>query len=88
MAFHIPSNKLPGGGARRDLGKANLGKANLGELPGEGLKPTSHLHSPTLPADGYKVVFVRRSPLVLVAVARTRQSAWLFPVQTGPKPSA
>ncbi|XP_004834126.1 vacuolar fusion protein MON1 homolog A isoform X1 [Heterocephalus glaber] len=26
-------------------------------------------------ADGYKVVFVRRSPLVLVAVARTRQSA-------------
>ncbi|XP_010345439.1 vacuolar fusion protein MON1 homolog A isoform X2 [Saimiri boliviensis] len=25
--------------------------------------------------DGYKVVFVRRSPLVLVAVARTRQSA-------------
>uniref|UniRef100_A0A8B9Z8Z6 Vacuolar fusion protein MON1 homolog n=1 Tax=Anas platyrhynchos TaxID=8839 RepID=A0A8B9Z8Z6_ANAPL len=25
-------------------------------------------------ADGYKVVFVRRSPLVLVAVARTRQS--------------
>ncbi|KAJ7419536.1 Vacuolar fusion protein MON1 A [Pitangus sulphuratus] len=26
------------------------------------------------PADGYKVVFVRRSPLVLVAVARTQQS--------------
>ncbi|XP_042522001.1 vacuolar fusion protein MON1 homolog A [Dipodomys spectabilis] len=26
-------------------------------------------------ADGYKVVFVRRSPLVLVTVARTRQSA-------------
>ncbi|XP_010146557.1 PREDICTED: vacuolar fusion protein MON1 homolog A [Eurypyga helias] len=35
--------------------------------------PTPGLAQGTEP-DGYKVVFVRRSPLVLVAVARTRQS--------------
>ncbi|XP_010223795.1 PREDICTED: vacuolar fusion protein MON1 homolog A [Tinamus guttatus] len=67
----MPSSEAAAGGPGPAQSERRLGGGESRAAAGAqitGLFPTSPQ------ADGYKVVFVRRSPLVLVAVARTRQS--------------